>query len=381
MLQRLAGITTFRDESMTKNVFFASKRLAVALAVLLASGQHQRAAVAADAATPRYAIAIHGGAGEWANLTPEKRAEMMADLEQALGAGRDVLAKGGSSLDAVEQAIRVLEDAPPFNAGRGATFTATGQHQLDASIMNGADRSAGAVAGAMTVKNPISLARRVMTDTKQVLIAGEGVDRFARESGVELVAPEYFWTDETRREFEKAKADAADSQQRKSTGDGKKVSVDLRPDHYGTVGCVALDTHGNLAAGTSTGGLSMKRFGRVGDSPIIGAGTYADNQTCAISGTGVGELFIRNAVCYDVIARMRYGGAALAEAVAVQINERLPKETAGLIAVNAAGELIAEFNTAAMPRGFANSTGRFDVAIEPEPTPRSQEPGPADNSR
>jgi len=353
---------------MTKNVSLGMKPWLWAAALLACGSPSMISAQTVGADPPRYAIAIHGGAGGWENLTPEKRAEMLAGLEKALGAGRDILAKGGSSLDAVEQAVRILEDAPNFNAGRGATFTATGQHQLDASIMNGADISAGAVAGVMTVKNPISLARRVMTDTKHVLLAGEGADRFAREAGVELVSPDYFWTDHTRQEFEKAKAKADAEAQEKRVDGAKKVSGEPAPDHYGTVGCVALDTHGNLAAATSTGGLSMKRFGRVGDSPIIGAGTYADNGTCAISGTGVGELFIRNAVCYDVAARMRYAGATLAEAAAVQIDERLPKETAGLIAMNAAGEIVTDFNTAAMPRGMADSNGRFEVAIEPDPT-------------
>ena len=353
---------------MTKNVSWGMKPWLLVAALLACGSPSTISAQTVEAEPPRYAIAIHGGAGGWENLSPEKRAEMLASLEQALGAGRDVLAKGGSSLDAVEQAVRILEDAPNFNAGRGATFTGTGQHQLDASIMNGADLSAGAVAGVMTVKNPISLARRVMTDTKHVLLAGDGVDRFAREAGVELVPPDYFWTDQTRREYQKAKAKAEAEAAEKATEGGKKTSAVKRPDHYGTVGCVALDTHGNLAAATSTGGLSMKRFGRVGDSPIIGAGTYADNATCAISGTGVGELFIRNAVCYDVAARMRYAGATLAEATAVQIDERLPKETAGLIALNAAGEIVADFNTAAMPRGIADSSGRFEVAIEPDTT-------------
>lgn len=320
---------------------------------------------------PRYAIAIHGGAGGWPNLSPEERAEILASLEKSLTAGRDILAKGGSSLDAVEQAIRILEDAPQFNSGRGATYTATGQHQLDASIMNGADLSAGAVAGVMTVKNPISLARRVMTDTKHVLLAGDGAEQFARLAGVELVSPDYFWTERTRKEFEETKAKEARESHESQEGVKDKTSATApAPHHYGTVGCVALDTHGNLAAGTSTGGLSMKKFGRIGDSPIVGAGTYADNSTCAISGTGVGELFIRNAVCYDVAARMKYAGAALADAAAVQVDERLPKETAGLIALNAAGEIVAEFNTAAMPRGMADSQGRFEVIIDaamPEP--------------
>lgn len=327
------------------------------------------AAEATPAAAPEkitYAIAIHGGAGGWANVPEKKQAEILADLEKALTVGRDILAKGGSSLDAVEQTVRALEDAPHFNAGKGATFTATGQHQLDASIMNGADHAAGAVASVMTVKNPISLARRVMTDTKHIILANDGADKFALEVGAETVSPDYFWTDHTRAEFQKAKAEAETKAKEASSAAGAKATSAIEhPHHYGTVGCVALDTHGNLAAATSTGGLAMKKFGRVGDSPIIGAGTYADNETCAISGTGVGEFFIRNAVCYDVTARMRYAGATLEEAASAQIKERLPKDTAGLIAVNAAGEIFADFNTRAMPRGIADSTGRFEVAIEP----------------
>jgi beta-aspartyl-peptidase (threonine type) len=350
---------------MTKHVPRPMHRLFLFAAIALAAAASADAAHAAERNAPRYAIAIHGGAGGWENLSPEKRADMTADLEQALATGRDILANGGSSLDAVERTVRMLEDSPHFNAGRGATFTATGQHQLDASIMNGADRSAGAVAGVMSVKNPISLARRVMTDTKHVLLARDGAEAFARGIGAETVAPDYFWTEQTRQEFEDAKAKANAEPAKPAAGEAKKAAAINAPHHYGTVGCVALDVHGNLAAGTSTGGLAMKKFGRIGDSPIIGAGTYADNETCAISGTGVGELFIRNAVCYDVAARMRYAGESLAQAAAVQIEERLPRETAGLIALDAAGTIVADFNTRAMPRGMADSTGRFEIAIEP----------------
>ena len=339
---------------MNRLVAFAICHLVVGLVAVLP---------AAATEPVKYAIAIHGGAGGWADLTPEARKGIEQALEKSLTVGREILAKGGSSLDAVEQSVRVLEDSPYFNSGHGATYTATGEHQLDASIMNGADHTAGAVAGVSTVKNPVSLARRVMTDTKHVLLAGDGAEKFAREVGAEIVSPDYFWTDRTRAEYEKAKAKA--EAEARGEGTKPKTSQLAAPDHYGTVGCVALDTHGNLAAATSTGGLAMKKYGRIGDSPIIGAGTYADNETCAISGTGVGELFIRNAVCYDVAARMRYAGKPLAEAALVQIRERLPKETAGLIAVDGEGKIVAEFNTNAMPRGMADSTGRFEVAIEP----------------
>lgn len=354
---------------MTKRVHFASASLFL-LAAAIVAGLPANVVAQTAAAKPEklaYAIAIHGGAGGWANLPDKKRAEILADLEKALTVGRDILAKGGTSLDAVEQTVRALEDAPHFNAGKGATYTATGHHQLDASIMNGADHAAGAVASVSTVKNPISLARRVMSDTKHIILAGDGADKFALEVGAETVPPEYFWTDHTRAEYEKAKAKAEEeAKAAKQPAAANATFAIEHPDHYGTVGCVALDTHGNLAAATSTGGLAMKKFGRIGDSPIIGAGTYADNATCAISGTGVGEFFIRNAVCYDVAARMRYAGATLAEAASAQINERLPKDTAGVIAVNAAGEIFADFNTRAMPRGMADSSGRFEVAVEAE---------------
>jgi beta-aspartyl-peptidase (threonine type) len=223
--------------------------------------------------------------------------------------------------------------------------------------MRGEDLAAGAVAAVSIVKNPISLARRVMTDTKHVLLTGEGAHAFAREVGAELVSPDYFWTEKTRAEWK-----AAQSPQPEARQSSRSPADEV--DHYGTVGCVALDQHGNLAAGTSTGGLKMKQFGRVGDSPIIGAGTYADNGTCAVSGTGVGELFIRNAVAYDIAARIRYQGASVKDAVQIQIDKRLPKETAGLIALSPTGEIVAAFNTAAMPRGMADSSGRLEIQIE-----------------
>jgi beta-aspartyl-peptidase (threonine type) len=315
--------------------------------------------MAAETQAPlKYAIVIHGGAGPWADRTEEETAAIRRELEAALRVGRDILASDGTSLDAVEQTVRYLEDCPRFNAGKGATFTASGQHQLDASIMRGEDLACGAV-GALTVaKNPISVARRVMTDTKHILLMGDGANDFARKIGVELVPPDYFWTDKTRAEWEAAQNDKSDK------GQSRFWRRPGGTDHYGTVGCVALDQHGNLGAGTSTGGLKMKLYGRVGDSPIIGAGTYADNRACAASGTGVGELFIRNAVTYDIAARIRYQNATLKDAVEVQVNERLPAGTAGLIAVGPTGEIVTAFNTAAMPRGMADSSGRFDIRIE-----------------
>jgi beta-aspartyl-peptidase (threonine type) len=339
--------------------WLAAAAVALAPVAPLAPGQE------AAAEKPRYAIVIHGGAGPWAKRTPEETAAIEKALEAALRRGQSMLAEGGDSLDAVEQTIRVLEDAPEFNAGKGATYTADGKHQLDASIMRGEDRAAGAVAAITVAKNPISVARRVMTDTRHVLLAADGADAFARQIGAELVPPDYFWTDKTRAEYEAKRKEAELKEtQPKEQGAARRLAPAEAVDHYGTVGCVALDQQGNLAAGTSTGGLSMKQFGRVGDSPIVGAGTYADNDSCAVSGTGVGELFIRSAVAYDVGARMRYRGASFEEAMRVQVDERLPAETAGLIGLSASGEALAVFNTAAMPRGVADSSGRFEVRIE-----------------
>jgi beta-aspartyl-peptidase (threonine type) len=340
------------------SALYSRRQLLIRLLILGLGMMHYAATVAETNSPLKYAIGVHGGAGPWANRTAEETAAIRKTLEEALRRGRDVLSGGGASIDAVEQTIRYLEDSPLFNAGKGATFTAAGSHQLDASVMRGEDLAAGAVAAVSVVKNPISLARRVMTDTKHVLLAGDGADDFAREIGAELVPPEYFWTEKTRSEWRAAQPPKPDDRQSSSSARPDK------PDHYDTVGCVALDQNGNLAAGTSTGGLKMKRFGRVGDSPIIGAGTYADNQSCAVSGTGVGELFIRNAVAYDIAARIRYQKAKLTDAVRIQIDERLPAETAGLIALGPTGEIVAAFNTAAMPRGMADSSGRFEIHIE-----------------
>jgi beta-aspartyl-peptidase (threonine type) len=308
-----------------------------------------------------YAIAIHGGAGARARRTREETEAIREALAEALRRGRDALASGGASVDAVELAIRCLEDSPLFNAGKGATFNLAGRHELDASIMRGEDLAAGAVAGVTVAKNPISLARRVLTDTKHVLLVGEGADRFAKEIDVELATPDYFWTDKTRAEWQAAQS----SDDRQGRAEPAVLKRDV-PVYFGTVGCVALDERGNLAAGTSTGGLKMKRVGRVGDSPLIGAGTYADNAACAVSCTGLGELFIRHAVAYDIAARIRYGGATLSEAARTQIDQRLPAGSGGLIALGLDGEIVAPFNTAAMPRGMADSSGRFEIHIDPQ---------------
>jgi beta-aspartyl-peptidase (threonine type) len=309
-------------------------------------------AAGAMAAEPRkvdYAIAVHGGAGAFADVSEEDRGHMERELRRALIAGRDLLASGGASLDAVELVISTLEDSPYYNAGRGATFNAEGRHELDASIMDGRDLSCGAAAALTTVKNPIKLARRVMSDTKHVLLVGTGADKFAESIGAERADAEYFWTPRQRARWEKF----------------RQRTAAPAADQHGTVGCVALDRQGNLAAGTSTGGLEGKQPGRVGDSPVIGGGTYADNAACAVSCTGIGEEFIRRCIAYDIAARMKYAGASLDDAVAVQFKERLKPGDGGLISVDREGHIAIGFNTAAMARGLADSAGSLEISVGP----------------
>ena len=253
----------------------------------------------------KFGMVIHGGAGtiERSEMTAENEAAHRAGLEQALKTGYDVLERGGSSLDAVEAAIQVLEDNPLFNAGKGAVFTHEGTNELDSSIMDGKTLNAGAVASVKHIRNPISLARLVMEKSPHVMLDGEGAEDFAKKMGMKLVDPKYFYTDERWQALAR-KAKAAPS----------PVSNKREEDHHGTVGAVALDKAGNLAAGTSTGGTTNKQFGRIGDSPIIGAGTYANNHTCAVSCTGDGEYFIRSLVAYDVSAMMEYKGMSVKEA-------------------------------------------------------------------
>ena len=314
-----------------------------------------------NAGAPRlkklYAIVIHGGAGSSPAQMGEKgRLGREQAVTRILKQGAAILEQGGTSLDAVEQVIRSLENDPIFNAGKGAVFNSAGGHELDASIMDGRDLSCGAVAGAKTVKNPISLARLVMTQTRHVLFAGDGADRFGKEMGVELVKQEYFSTMAARKRWERSKK-AATEKPKGAQGESS------RNKYYGTVGCVALDRLGNIAAGTSTGGLSNKKYGRVGDSPIVGAGTYADNRTCGVSCTGIGEHYIRNAIAYDVSARMKYTHCTVQEAVDAVINKTLKPGYGGVIALDRKGNIAAGYNTGGMTRGIADSGGRFDVRI------------------
>ena len=307
---------------------------------------------------PNFAMVIHGGAGTIlrANMTPEMEKAYIDTLTIALRTGYAILARGGTSLDAVEATIRVMEDSPLFNAGKGAVFTADGTNELDASIMDGRTLGAGAVAAVQRVKNPISLARLVMEKSAHVMMVGAGAEEFAKSQGVKLVSPHYFWTERRWKAYEASKA-RADS--------GKSGFVPGEERKFGTVGAVALDKAGNLAAGTSTGGTNMKRFGRVGDSPIIGAGTYANNLSCAVSGTGDGEFFIRNNVASDICARVRYSGVSLQKAADDVVMKELVAQggEGGVIAMDRRGNIATPFNSQGMYRGWVGKDGKITVKI------------------
>jgi beta-aspartyl-peptidase (threonine type) len=313
----------------------------------------------------RIMLLVHGGAGTItrASITPQIEAQYRAGLERALKAGHEVLAAGGTSVDAVVATIKVFEDDPLFNAGKGAVFDHDGKNELDAAIMDGRTGLAGAVAGVTTIKNPITAARAVMDMTKHVLLVSAGADKFAAEQKLDIVDPSYFFTQHRWDQLQKAR----EKDRIELDHDGKpKNSSLLEPeampdDHkYGTVGAVALDRYGNLAAGTSTGGLTNKMAGRVGDSPIIGAGTYADNATAAVSGTGTGEFYMRGLIAYDIAARMKYLKLPLAEAVEQTAKTALDEKhgNGGLIALDAQGNFKFWFNTAGMYRGYIKGDGK-----------------------
>ena len=319
----------------------------------------------AQAAQPvRFAIAIHGGAGSSPEIFTDAQNERRhASMKQALQLGTDILKSGGSSMDAVEQVIRFLEDDPQFNAGVGAVFNAVGSHELDASIMDGKTSACGAVAGVSIVKNPISLARKVMTGTPHVLLAGAGAEAFAKQQKVPLVQPNHFDTPDTLKRWNQRQKEKAKLKKVGETESLQQLDMFDRVtgSYHGTVGCVALDSSGNLAAGTSTGGLTGKKFGRVGDSPIVGAGTFASNDTCAVSCTGKGEQFIRHAVAYDVSARMKYAGQTAEAAVKQILTRTLNKGDGGIIAVDKAGKITMQYSTGGMACAAADSEGRFEV--------------------
>jgi beta-aspartyl-peptidase (threonine type) len=306
-------------------------------------------------------LVIHGGAGtiERNKITPEKERDYRAGLERALAAGYEILKRGGSSLDATEAAVRVLEDDSHFNAGRGSVFTSAGTNEMDAAIMDGKTLAAGAVAGLKHIKNPISLARLVMEKSGHVMIDGEGAESFAKENGIELVDQKYFFTQERWDALQKMKA-----AEKARTGRAGKPFHITDQDRHGTVGAVALDKNGNVAAATSTGGTTNKRPGRVGDTPVIGAGTYANNATCAVSATGDGELFIRATAARDVSALMEYRGLSLKDA-AQAVLDKVAKlgGTGGLVAIDHDGNITLPFNTSGMYRGYVDRDGKFVVEI------------------
>lgn len=340
-------------------VWNAVKTLTLLLAsTLIGSAAMTLADNPPDRATQPIAIAIHGGSGtiDKGEFSAEREAEIRATLEQAVRAGHQVLAGGGSSLDAVTRAVTMLEDSPHFNAGRGAVFNAEGKNELDASIMEGAGLNAGAVAAVHNVRNPVLLARKVMTDSAHVMLIGEGAETFARQQGIAFEDDAYFYTDYRWQQLQKAKAsDRPDA-----------TFLSETPDKwFSTVGAVALDRDGNLAAATSTGGMTNKQWGRVGDSPIIGAGTYADNRSCAVSATGHGEYFIRATVARDVCARVQFTGASLAEAADQVVRQQLAAMggDGGLIAVDPQGRIALTFNTSGMYRASIDTEGAVYVAI------------------
>jgi beta-aspartyl-peptidase (threonine type) len=308
----------------------------------------------------KFGLVIHGGAGtiERGKMSAEREQEYRAALERALIAGYEILKRGGSSLDATEAAVRVLEDDPHFNAGKGAVFTNAGTNELDAAIMDGKTLRAGAVASLKHIKNPINLARLVMEKSGHVMMDGEGAEAFAAANGLELVDQKYFYTEERWQALQKMK------EAEKSGGVGGKKFIVTDQDRHGTVGAVALDKNGNLAAATSTGGTTNKKIGRVGDSPIIGGGTYANNTTCAVSATGDGEYFIRSVVAHDISALMEYRGMKLQEA-AQMVLDKVAKigGTGGLIAIDQDGNIALPFNTSGMYRGHVGVDGEFVVEI------------------
>ena len=354
-----------------------------ALAALASSATAQSQTPSPPVDTPaqpvssRITLVVHGGSGTItrSTITPEIEAQYRASLDRALKAGYAVLASGGSSVDAVVATIKVFEDDPLFNAGKGAVFTNAGKNELDASIMDGKTGLAGAVAGVTTVKNPITAARAVMDKTRHVLLVSSGADAFAAAQKLTIVEPSYFYTPHRWEQLQKAK----EKDQIQLDHDGKKPSSSLPlpavasnpfepwmiDNKFGTVGAVALDAQGNLAAATSTGGLTNKLYGRVGDSPIIGAGTYADNATVAVSGTGTGEFFMRGVVAYDISARMKYGKASLSDAVDQTIKTALDEKNGrgGVIALDKDGNIKFGFNTEGMYRGYVKSDGKAVINV------------------
>ena len=317
-----------------------------------------------------FGIVIHGGAGTILkkNMSDSLEQAYNEKLEEAIRTGHEILKNGGTSLEAVTATINIMEDSPLFNAGKGAVFTHEETNELDASIMDGKTLNAGAVAGVTQVKNPINLAKLVMTNSNHVMLAGKGAEVFAQEQGVELVDPSYFYTEKRFNSLQKLKRR---KQAELDTNNKTAFHAEdpfMKDSKFGTVGCVALDKEGNLAAGTSTGGMTDKRWNRIGDAPIIGAGTYANNATCAVSSTGWGEYFIRAMVAHDISALMEYKGLSLQEAAELVIQEKVPNlgGDGGIVAIDNKGNIAMEFNTAGMYRAHMNAEGELTVGIYKE---------------
>lgn len=316
-----------------------------------------------------FAIIIHGGAGTILkkNMSDEKETAYKNKLEKAIKVGHSILKNGGTSQEAVLKTIQVMEESPLFNAGKGAVFTHEETNELDASFMDGKTLNAGAVAGVKNVKSPIELAIKVMTDSDHVMLSGDGASTFAKEKGLEIVDPSYFYTERRFKSLQRIKNKAKTALDH----DDKKAAfydADIKNAKFGTVGCVALDKNGNIAAGTSTGGMTNKRWGRIGDAPIIGSGTYANNKTCGVSSTGWGEYFIRSQVAYDISAQMEYQQKPLKEATKDVIQNKLTKlgGTGGVVALDKNGNMSFEFNTAGMYRASMNDKGDLVVKIYKE---------------
>jgi L-asparaginase / beta-aspartyl-peptidase len=340
-------------------LFIGCKRQASSTAVLEKTVQKQN----------EFAIIIHGGAGTILkeNMSEENEIAYKTKLEEAIKVGHAILKNGGNSQDAVMKTIQVMEESPLFNAGKGAVFTHEATNELDASFMDGKTRNAGAVAGVKNVKSPIALAIKIMTDSDHVMLSGEGASNFAKEQGLAIVPPSYFYTEKRFESLQRVQ----NKEKAKSKQQDLKAAfydADIKNSKFGTVGCVALDKSGNIAAGTSTGGMTNKRWGRIGDAPIIGAGTYANNLTCGVSATGWGEYFIRGQVAYDISAQMEYQHKTLKEATTDVIQNKLTElgGTGGVVALDKEGNMSFEFNTAGMYRASMDDKGTLIVKIYKE---------------
>lgn len=340
--------------TLAVQVFIMKKYIYLLLLLVAFSCTHskQNTASVVSNTTEKFGIILHGGAG---TILKENMSDSLENaykivLEKAIRTGHSILENGGTSLEAVTETIKILEDSPLFNAGKGAVFTYDETHELDASIMDGATLNAGAVAGVKHIKNPIELALKVMNDSPHVMLFGEGAEAFAQTQGVELVDPSYFYTESRFKALQNIK---------------KKEQEDSK---FGTVGAAALDKQGNLASGTSTGGMTNKRWNRIGDSPIIGAGTYANNATCAVSSTGWGEFFIRGVVAYDISALMEYKGLSLDAAAEEVIMKKIPAMggDGGIIAIDKEGNMVAKFNTEGMYRASMDAAGELIIKIYKE---------------